>query len=130
MSRAYPWRFKPILYATLYGGKERAHQDNSAARSLVDRDIYGLSLGGQLMLNPKLSTDIAVEWQESRYSEEDDIFLLKREDEYRNVALGATWLPHQHWSLRAKLAYTENSSNISVNRFHRFQAGLTLRYEY
>ncbi|HEB99961.1 MAG TPA: hypothetical protein ENJ05_10695 [Thiotrichales bacterium] len=127
---AFGGALRPLVFGTLYGGKERARNDDSAARSLVDRDIYGASLGGQVMLHPAFSLDIGVQWQESRYRNDDGFFLLKREDEFKNVSLGATWLPYRHWSLRTKLGYTDNSANISINRYHRTELGVTLRYEY
>lgn len=128
--RSFPLRWQPLFFASLYLGEDRARVDRWAARAIVDRDIYGLSAGTQLTLSPKLSLTLSGQIQESRYDEEDRFFLLRREDEMRKLSLQTTWLLRPHWSLGAKAAYTETHSNISINRYHRTEAGVTLRYEY
>jgi hypothetical protein len=128
--RSFPLCWQPLFFATLYLGEDRARVDSWAARAIVDRDIYGLSAGTQLTLTPKLSLTLSAQLQESRYDEEDRFFLLQREEEMRKLSLQSTWLLRPHWSLGAKAAYTENQSNISINRYHRTEAGVTLRYEY
>ena len=128
--RRHPWPLDPLFFGTLYFGKERARNDEDAARSLVDRNIVGLSIGAILMLDAKFSVDISAQFQEGRYKNNDSFFLRKREDEFRGLSFGATWLPYRHWSLRANIDYTENDGNIKINRYHRTQVGMTLRYEY
>jgi len=128
--RLFPGAYRPVLFASLYGGAERARQDKAAAKSLVDRDIYGFSIGAQLTLSRNVNVSFVTSLQENRYREHDTAFLLRREDEYRNFSLKASWRPYKRWALGAKLSYTENDSNIEINRYYRTQVGMTLRYDY
>jgi len=128
--RLFSIRYRPILFASLYGGAERSRQDTSTAEMLVDRDIYGFNIGTQLTITQKLSLSFAVALQESRHRVEDNIFLVKQEDEYRNFSVKGSWKVHKQWAVGANLNYTENDSNISTSKYYRTQAGMTVRYDY
>lgn len=127
---SYDIRWKPMPFASLYGGKEKAREDSSIARYLVDRDIYGLRFGAHFSPNVRLNLNISALLQESRYDESNIIFARKREDEYRSLSLGATWLLDPRWSIHGNLSYSENDSNIPIYRYYRTETGLTVRYEY
>ncbi len=128
--RLFSMRYRPVLFASLYGGAERSRQDTAVAEELVDRDIYGFNIGTQLTITQKLSLSFVMALQESRYRIEDSIFLIKREDEYRNFSIKGAWKLCKQWAVGANLGYTENDSNISINRYYRTQAGMTIRYDY
>ena len=127
---SYNIRWKPMLFATLYGGKERAREDSIIARAMVDRDIYGLHFGAHFSPNVKLNLNLSALIQESQYDEGDLFFLRRREDEYRSLSLDATWLLDPRWSIHGNIAYCENDTNIPIYRYHRTETGLTVRYEY
>jgi len=128
--RLFSIRYRPVLFGSFYGGIERSRQDTTTAQMLVDRDFYGLNIGTQLTITQKLSLSFAVALQESRYWVEDNIFLKKREDEYRKFSVNAAWKLHKQWAVGANLNYTENDSNIATSKYYRTQAGMTVRYDY
>ncbi len=121
---------QPVLIASLYGGAERAKDDLAFAKSKINRNIYGFSIGSQLTINPKLSLDFTVQLQKSRYQEDNQFFLIKRKDEYRNYSLGMTYRPDRRWAVHSNLDYTKSSSNIEIYRYDRTQIGMSVRYEY
>ena len=128
--RLFSVRYRPILFASLYGGAERSRQDTATAEELVDRDIYGFNIGTQLTITQKLSLSFAIALQESRYRYEDSFFLTNREDEYHNFSVKGVWKLDKQWAVGANLDYTENDSNIIINRYYRTTAGMTIRYDY
>jgi len=130
LQRLFSMRYRPVLFASLYGGAERSRQDTAIAEELVDRDIYGFNIGTQLTITQKLNLSFVMALQESRYRTDDSIFLIKREDEYRNFSIKGAWRLGKQWVIGANLGYTENDSNISINRYYRTQAGMTIRYDY
>ncbi len=121
---------QPVVFGSLYGGVERARDDPAFARSRIDRDIYGLSIGSQLTVNPRFSLDFTIQSQKSRYRRNDPLFLTKREDEYRNYSLGMTYRPGRQWAVRSNLDYTEGNSNIEIYNYYRTQVRVSVRYEY
>jgi len=127
---AYKIRWKPMLFASLYGGEERAREDSFIARAMVDHDIHGLRFGAHFSPDARLNLNISALIQESRYDEGDLFFQRKREDEYRSLSLGATWLVDPKWSIHGSVSYSENESNIPIYRYHRAETGVTVRYEY
>ncbi len=121
---------QPVVFGSLYGGAERARDNLALAKSTINRDIYGLTIGSQITLSPQLNLDLAIQLQKSRYLEDSSFFLIKRKDEYHNYSLGITYRPSRQWAIRSSLGYTEGRSNIEIYKYYRGQVEMSIRYEY
>lgn len=129
-SKSLPTAGRPQLFGSLYGGRERAEDGSADAQVLVDRDLYGVRLGVQAQLAPKVSGDLTAQWQRSEYQEQDPLFQRQREDELWFAEVGVNWLFQRHWRLRAAVGVSSNDSSISLYDYERTNARLSLRYEF
>jgi tetratricopeptide (TPR) repeat protein len=120
-------------FVTLYGGVEREREDPVGlvvGRTVPDRDLYGLRLGTDVSVASDVRFDFTMQAQWSDYREPDEVFSIKRDDDYYYFGAGVTWQFHKNWKLRGSAGYTYNDSNISIYDYDRTQAGLTLRFDY
>jgi tetratricopeptide (TPR) repeat protein len=127
---AFSGPYRPFLFASLYGGGERSKEETITAETLVDRDIYGFSVGTQFTITPQIDLIFTGMMQQNGYRNEDVFFLKEREDSYSNLSAKTTWKPYRDWSVSVNMSYTENQSNIAIYRYTRTQTGMTIRYDY
>ena len=71
---------------------------------------------------------VAVEW--SDYGGSDPFFLVNRDDTYIELKAGLRYRPQEGWTLRPELRYARNDSNVPTSDYSRFEALLTVRYDF
>lgn len=109
------------------GGREQTVQMAGNAQSNYFGDA---SLSAELPLTQKLAFVGGAGFDLRRYDEPDALFLTKRHDTRIDASAGLKLLVSQHISLRPRLTYTRNFSNIAIYDFERFTASFGVRYEF
>lgn len=117
----------PVLFASIYGGKEDARDTQSG---FLDQDVLGLRTGGQLSLSSKwqIYTSLGVESRDN--DENDPAFLTNRKDKQYDASLGARFVPTRNWSIKPQFSYTRNDSNIKINDFERKVISINVRKDF
>lgn len=119
--------FKPVVYGSLYGGREDAR--NSQV-DFLSQDVFGLRVGGQLTLNDKwqLNSSLSVEQRDN--DENQPFFLKKRQDSQYDASLGLNYIPAKNWSIKSQISYTQNDSNIDLYSYDRTLVSVNVRKDF
>jgi tetratricopeptide (TPR) repeat protein len=118
---------KPVLYGSVYGGKEDARVD---AFDFLDQDIWGLRAGGQLSLNTKWQLFANMGYEARDNDAEDPAFLTKRKDDQYDATIGLRFSPARDWTIKPQINYTKNDSNIKINDFDRSIISVSVRKDF
>ncbi len=130
LAYAPKWRWSPLFTASVYVGNENSDLETVAARSTADRDIKGASLGVSLLLSNKMSLNTGLQYQDSVYTGVNSVFLVRRHDEFHAANLGMDYQWRPNWLLRGVVSYSENRSNIEINRYYRGSYSLAVRHDF
>ncbi len=114
-------------YLGAYGGLERVRDDSF--EFLGHRPI-GIRLGGQTALSERSWLFGSLGYERRDYRGEDPGFLATRRDDQYAAAAGVHFLLEQEWRLSPQVSYIRNVSNIELNEYDRWQAYVTLRYDW
>lgn len=117
----------PILFAGVYGGLERTKE--SAFDYLGHRPL-GVRFGGQKILTQNWLAFFNAGYERRTYNAPDASFLEVRKDHQYNAGLGLSYMLANGWRLSPQVSYIYNDSNLAIDEFHRFQAFLSLRYDW
>ena len=109
------------------GGREKAVKMAGNAQSNYFGDG---SISAELPFTDKAAFVGGAGFDLRRYDEADALFLVKRHDERIDASAGIKLIVSQHLSLRPRLTYTRNFSNIAIYDFERFTASFGVRYEF
>ena len=118
---------KPILFASIYGGKEDARVD---AFDFLDNDVLGARAGGQLSFNPRWLAFANLGYEQRKHDAQDPAFLIKREDDQYDASIGLRFTPARDWTIKPQLSYTKNDSNIKINDFDRSILSVSVRKDF
>ncbi|MEQ8663763.1 MAG: hypothetical protein RLW62_23335, partial [Gammaproteobacteria bacterium] len=118
----------PIVFGSLFGGFE--DEQDEANGGHFGRDFYGARIGASYQPRERHQLFTTLTWQQSDYSERDPFFAARRDDEFIDVEAGYRFQYDENWSLSPTLRFTDNSSNIVINEFDRFEFLLTLRNDF
>jgi outer membrane protein len=118
---------KPILFASVYGGSEKARRSGNGYRS---QDILGTRAGGQLTFNQQwqLYSNASYEYRDN-YSQDPD-FLKVRKDGQFDASLGLIYTPIRDLTIRPHISYTDSDSNIETNSYDRKTISVTIRKDF
>ncbi len=127
IANAFGGENAPVVFASLYGGEEQ--QDNELVPHLGHKPVgvrLGMqaTLGGGFVLFGNLSAEMR------KYGGDDPLFLVRREDEQYDATIGVNYALAPKWSLRPQVSYTDNRSNIVINRYDRTLAQISLRHDF
>ena len=120
-------QFTPVLFASLYGGKEDVRNNDF---EFLDQDVLGLRLGGQLSFNTRwqMFGSLAGEYRDN--DETDPVFLKKRKDKQYDASLGLIYIPAPRWVVKPQFSYTKNESNLELNAFERSILSVNIRKDF
>ena len=126
-AHAFGSRGTPTVFASGYVAED-ADKDPDGAR--FGRSFLGARAGAQYRLRGDLDVigSVAVEW--SDYGGSDPFFLVNRDDTYIELKAGLHYRPQEGWTLRPELRYARNDSNVPTSDYSRFEALLTVRYDF
>jgi len=105
-----------ITYAGLYGGKEKQKDDSIPE---LGNDIYGVRFGAQWNVNEKYGLFANGSAERRKYGGPDRFFEVDRKDTQYSASGGMIVAP----------SWTDNRSNIELNRFDRVIYQITLRQD-
>ncbi len=120
-------KFSPVLFASLYGGKEDVRNNDF---EFLDQDITGLRMGGQLSLSSQwqMFSSLSAEYRD--YDANDPAFLKKRKDKQYDASLGLNFIPAPSWLVKPQLSYSKNESNVDLNGFERSILSVNVRKDF
>ncbi|MBT7950608.1 MAG: DUF560 domain-containing protein [Gammaproteobacteria bacterium] len=118
---------EPVLYASLSGGTDK---EQRAARTDIGKNFLNLRVGGQYTLNEKMVLQASASYQYSKYGGDDPLFLKERSDDFFILRTGLVYTLVKGWTVRPEIQYSNNSSNIVINDFDRWQTFVTVRNQF
>jgi hypothetical protein len=125
--RALLGRLQPVFQLQAVYGQEM--NDDEPERADLSRDLYTLRGGLSLTPAARWGVSLGAAYTASRFEGVDGLFLVRREDDYYGVDLGASYRLTRQLSLRADYLYSENRSNIPLYQYSRDVITVRARYE-
>lgn len=117
----------PIVFGSIYAGKE---DERAAGVPFFGHDLVGVRIGVDKAYSERFAVSASVAYEERRYGGQDPLFLVGRRDEQFDFRLALLYALTQQWILIPQLTYTDNRSNIALNRYRRTALFLALRYAF
>ena len=117
----------PVLFGSVYFGRE---EERAAGVPHLGHKPYGVRVGGQFELMPDWVAFASAGWEQRRYGGNEPLFNIRRQDDQIDLRVGANWRIAPQWLVTPQVTYTENRSNIELNRYTRTLASLTVRREF
>ncbi|MDD2892304.1 MAG: tetratricopeptide repeat protein [Halothiobacillaceae bacterium] len=131
----FPGQAAPLLYASLNRTVDRALQPVNATTG-VDMGRTGTGAMTHFQITPWPHTDLflSAAWtgrkDASPGARSPGLPDVYAKDISRSINIGFTYRPWQKWSLKAAIASTDNSSNLSLYRYKRTDSSLSLRRDF
>jgi len=119
--------FKTIFYGGAYLGEEVAKDDDFP---YLGHTLYGLRGGTQHEFHRDARFFANLGYEHRRYGGENPLLLRTRDDDQWYVGLGVTWTPAKNWVVTPQYQYTDNRSNLEINRFRREVVSVTVRRDF
>jgi hypothetical protein len=89
-----------------------------------------MRLGADNALSDRLKLSASLGYEERRYGGQDPLFLIGRRDRQLDARVGLAYALTPQWILAPQLTYTDNRSNVELNRYTRTVAFVALRYAF
>lgn len=115
-----------LYYLGLFYGDESV--DESSQR-FQERNFFGAKLGGRWVHNNN-SIFGNIVLQSSKYGAENPVWLETRKDTFLSIEAGYEIPWRRDLSLKPKISFTQNSSNIDVFEYDRFVLGVYAAYKF
>ena len=115
---------KPVVFGSLYGGSEKQKE---ADQPQLGHKPVGGRLGGQLSMGANAVLFGLVSYERRVYGGDEPFFLVTRRDKQADIRLGMNYALRPGWLLVPQIAYTDNQSNIDLDKYGRTVISLTLR---
>lgn len=122
-----PRRGDASAYVGVYGGVERERDEDYA---FLGHRPLGIRVGGQTSLSERTWWFASVGYERRDYRGEDPSFQTTRRDNQYAASTGVHVLLANEWRLSPQLSYVRNTSNIELNEYDRWQAYVSLRYDW
>jgi tetratricopeptide (TPR) repeat protein len=123
--KAFVARYSPVLFGTGYVGRER---ERASDVPHLGNELWGVRLGGQLAIGRGWGFGATAAYEERRYGGPEPIFLETRKDRQSDLSAEVSYLLRAHTTVLARIAYTDNRSNLPLTRFDRSVAGISVRF--
>lgn len=117
----------PVLFASLYGGREEARQGGVPQLS---HRLAGLRTGGQWQTAESVTVFGNLNFEDRQYNGNEPLFNRPRQDRQSEIVAGLHYRIADAWRMTPQVAYTGNVSNIAIYDFRRVVASVTLRREF
>lgn len=119
--------FKTVFYGGGYIGSEVVK--DPAFRHLGNM-LYGARIGAQHEYQRDVKVFANLGYEHRRYEGSHPLLLRTRDDDQWNLSVGMAWTPAKTWVVTPQFQYTENRSNLEINRFRREVVSVTVRKEF
>ena len=117
---------RSAITASAFSGEETSAE----ARADGNARFEGLRLAVQYNLLEKLDVTASLGAQSKRYGKQNAAFQETRHDDIFDATLGLNWRFAPSWSLRPQVAYTQDRSNIPLNKYERVEGAITVRRDF
>ncbi len=117
---------KQALFGSIFAGKESA----VAGRPDGKKKFEGVRVGGQAAFADEVDGFASLGWLHGAYSDQNFLFIAKRNEHQYDLTVGANWRLDTLWSVKPQLAFSKKSSNIALYSFERSDVSLTLRRDF
>lgn len=124
---AFQSSFVPVVFASLYGGREDARRGDF---DFLSQDVAGVRLGGQMRLSARWQGYTTMGYELRNYDDHDPAFLVSRKDHQYDATLGIKFIPARDWAIRSQVGYMKNDSNIRLNDFERATFSVVVRKDF
>jgi tetratricopeptide (TPR) repeat protein len=125
--KAFSGAYSPVLFTSGYVGRER---ELASGVPHLGHELWGLRVGGQLRLGLGWSIIGNASYEERKYGGPEPIFLVTRKDKQTDVSAGVSYLIRPNTVLLGQVGYTDNNSNVAINKFDRTVATISLRVNF
>src|SRR5258706_8654276 len=126
-SQAFSGQYSPVLFGTVYGGREDEISENVPQLGHVP---VGIRLGGEPRLSSGLSAFANTSYEYRRYGGPDPLFSVTRRDRQLDASGGLSYILRPGTTLIGQVAYTDNHSNVELNRFRRTLTTVSVRFNF
>lgn len=126
-ARVFDAKLKPLIYFGIFSGEENT-VDNSF--DFLGFDLFGLRLGGQISVNPRLDLSISSSFENRYHHERDSAFLITRHDKQYDLNIGARYLLLPTLTLTSNLGHTKNITNYDISDFERTILTFSIRKDF
>ena len=121
------FKFTPVLISSIFGGLENERANSGADH--FGRNMFGSKVGMGFQLSKKHTMSVALTYQRSLYGSIDPTFLVHRRDSFFDFNLTYRLQINKNLSITPTAVYNNNSSNILLNDFDRFEFMVTARLD-
>lgn len=112
-AQAFQTAYPSIIFGGIYLAKEDANF------KLWDQHIYGVRLGGQVVVTPVLRVFTTAGYEHRDYQDVTPFSGITREDKQYDITLGANYKLAPLWTIKPKISYIDNDSNELLYKFNR-----------
>ena len=116
-----------VMYAGAYVGSE---EPRKSGFSNLGNTFYGGRLGGEMKLSPAYTLLASTSLEMRMHSGSDTLFLVKRNDTQYDLKVSVNYLPSKEWTVSPTISYTNNDSNIIINKFDRTVYSISARRDF
>lgn len=116
-----------LVYATLGGGRERT------LRSAAQHQSFGFgnaAMSAEVPLDRRTAIVAGVALEHRDYDLRDPLFVASRRDTQFDATLGLRLIIAKGVSVRPRMTFTRNASNLALYDYSRFTASVGLRAEF
>jgi len=115
------------VYGGIGGGKEETRR---AGADQLSYAFYNAQLGGEWSLGDKAAIIVGASVEHRNYDSRDPLFLKGREDTQYDASLGLRYRLTEALSVRPRVTYTRNDSNIGLYDYDRWTASVAARLSF
>ena len=115
------------VYLGLGGGKEQTRQP---ATDHLSHLFLSAQAGTEYPLNNRMALLAGASVEHRKHDAPDPLFLAERKDTQIDGTLGLRYALGKGLSLRPRVTYTRNFSNIALNDYERVTASVAVRFEF
>lgn len=116
-----------VIFVGLYGGAE---QPVASGYTYLANSFYGGRMGGEIKLNAQFTLIASASMESRMHDAADTLFLVKRNDTQADLKLGMNYMPAQQWTISPSISYTNNESNIVINKYDRTVFSVSARRDF
>lgn len=121
---AYGKESSLIVYTSLYGGKETVLISDTSPLGYA---FYGARIGSETKLSTANTLLLSASIESRQYDGVSPLFLVKRDDSQGDFKIGINYTPVKNWIITPSYSYTNNSSNVAINKYDRTVYSLNIR---
>jgi len=125
--QAFPGNWSPVGYVTGYIGREQERAQNVAFLGHV---LQGARAGITLKPADNLGINLNLSHESRHYGGQEPLFLTGRVDRQLDLRASLDYALRRDITVSPFFGYTENQSNIVINKYGRKVFGVTVRMEF